>query len=126
MELLRQAVTIEVWALTLGLAAIVAFQLLNGEINASNLLYGRRKGANGHLELYFSPERVQLLIFTLGVAWSYVMSLAQSPTACKLPDIPDQTLAILGGSHAIYLGGKAYSMLLRNVGGASSTNKERS
>ena len=125
MELLRQAVTMEVWVFTLGLAAIVGMQILTGEINTANLLYGRRKGASG-LELYFSPERVQLLIFTLGVAWNYVLSLAQDPSACRLPEVPQQTLAILGGSHAIYLGGKAYSMLLRNSRGASSTNKERS
>ena len=42
---------------------------------------------------------------------NYIVSVIDNPTSGRLPDIPDQTLYMLGGSHAIYLGGKAYAML---------------
>jgi hypothetical protein len=114
MDLLRRVITIEVWAFLLALAAIVLMGMLTGAINISGLLNGMRRNENGNLEPYFSPERAQLLIFTLATAFTYVSGLFQNPTPGKLPDLPQGLVAALGGSHAIYLGGKAYSMLLRN------------
>lgn len=91
-----------------GLAAIIAYRLLTGGINTQYLLYGTQKDGTR----YFSPARVQLLLFTLWTAMSYVTEVAETR---KLADIPIKTLALLGGSQAIYLGGKAYSMLLKKV-----------
>lgn len=93
------------------LAAIVATRLLAGGINARNLLYGRKVGG----ALYFSPERIQLLLFTLWTAVSYLLGVVETKGGGKLPDIPTTTLALLGGSHALYLGGKAYSMLFSRL-----------
>jgi hypothetical protein len=92
-----------------GLAAIIFYRLLTGGINTEYLLYGTRKDGTK----YFSPERVQLLVFTLGTAMFYLMQVAKTRKAGVLPDVPTQTLVMLGGSHAIYLGGKAYSMLFK-------------
>lgn len=89
------------------LAIVVAMRLLRGEINTKNLLYGR----TGKGTLYFSPERVQLLVFTLGFSGWYLLQVMQSRGSGKLPDIPNEALFFLGGSHLIYLGGKAVAML---------------
>lgn len=92
-----------------GLAAIIAYRLLTGGINTQYLLYGKQKDGSR----YFSPARVQLLLFTIGTAMFYLSGVLQKRNSGNLPDIPAETLALLGGSHAIYLGGKAYSMLLK-------------
>ena len=93
------------------LAAIIAYRQLNGEINTRYLLYGTQKDGTK----YFSSERVQLLLFTLGVAIFYLNDVMQKRGSGALPDISTQTLVLLGGSHAVYLGGKAYMMLLKNI-----------
>ena len=101
----------EVFGFLGGLAAIIAYRLLNGQINTRYLFYGTQKdGAK-----YFSPERVQLLLFTLGVAIFYLNDVMEKRKSGALPDISTQTLVLLGGSHAIYLGGKAYMMLLKTI-----------
>ena len=90
----------------LSLGAVVAMQLLTGAINTRYLLYGMRPRGRR----YFSPERVQLLIVTLWVAFNYLMSVWNDRTS--LPNVDAQTLGILGGSHAVYLGGKAVARFL--------------
>jgi hypothetical protein len=102
-------VKLEVLVFLGGLAAIIAYRLLTGQINTNYLLYGTKKEGTK----YFSPERVQLLLFTLGTAMFYLNSVTQNRTSGVLPDVSTQTLALLGGSHAIYLGGKAYMMLFK-------------
>ncbi|HET6972885.1 MAG TPA: hypothetical protein VFH96_02610 [Pyrinomonadaceae bacterium] len=102
-------VKLEVFVFLVGLAAIIAYRLLTGQINTNYLLYGTKKDGTK----YFSPERVQLLLFTLGTAMFYLNTVAQNRTSGAIPDVPTQTLALLGGSHAIYLGGKAYMMLFK-------------
>lgn len=92
-----------------GLAAIIAYRLLTGQINTNYLLWGTKKDGSK----YFSPERVQLLLFTLGTAMFYLSNVLQNRGSGVLPDVSTQTLAMLGGSHAIYLGGKAYMMLFK-------------
>lgn len=94
-----------------GLAAIIAYRLLNGQINTRYLLYGTQKGGTK----YFSPERLQLLLFTLGTAFLYLNNVMQNRASGVLPDVSNQTLALLGGSHAIYLSGKAYKMLFKRI-----------
>jgi hypothetical protein len=93
-----------------GLATVIAYRLLTGEINTKYLLYGSKKGG----AKYFSPERVQLLLFTLGTAMFYISNVLQNRTSGALPDVPPQTLALLAGSHGIYLAGKAYMMLFKS------------
>ncbi len=123
MDLLLKLVRWEMLIFLLGLAGIVVFQLLNGRINTQNLLYGRTSGANGtnkgnseNNNLYFSPERVQLLVFTLGAALYYVMQTMTTAKSGKFPDIPDGWPALMGGSNAVYLGGKAYARWFANPG----------
>lgn len=110
-----QVTTLVKWEVLIflgGLAAIIAYRLLTGQINTNGLFYGSKKGGGK----YFSPERVQLMVFTLGTAMLYLSSVTQNRTSGVLPDVPTQTLVLLGGSHAIYLGGKAYMMLFKKNG----------
>lgn len=107
MPALTQAVTYITLLFIVCLSATIIIQLLIGVINTRHLLYGRK--ADGRL--YFSPERVQLLLFTIWVALSYLLTVIENRGSGKLPDISYTTLALLSGSNMIYLGGKAYSML---------------
>ena len=91
------------------LAIIVLTKLLDGAINTRCLLYGRESDG----KMSFSPARVQLLVFTIWTAFSYLLEALEKRGSGKLPDVSTETLALLGGSHAIYLGGKAYSMLFK-------------
>ena len=87
-----------------GLAAIIGYRLLTGQINTQYLLYGTRRDGSR----YFSPERVQLLVATFSIAFQYLLSAAQTGPG-KLPDLPAGSLEVLGLSHAIYLGGKGWA-----------------
>lgn len=99
MDFLVTIVYWEVLLFVLGLAAAVTIGLFNGQINMKGLLHGKGKGSAD-----VSPERVQLLLFTLGAAFQYVTQVAQHPTS--LPTFPETWIALLGGSHLVYLGGK--------------------
>lgn len=112
---LGQATRFVVLGFLAALAAIVFTGILNGRINARNLL-----SAKGALPSDSpSPERVQLLAFTLWTALSYLLDVIDHAGSGVLPDVPETTLYLLGGSHALYLGGKAYAML-RNPNGPTA------
>jgi hypothetical protein len=110
----------EVIAFLLGLFGMVAGQLSGGQISTKNLLYGRKNDVgeavynpDGSLKyrkrqdtLYFSPERVQLLMFTLGAAFYYLTQVMHNPNPGTLPQVPSSWTETLGGSNALYLGGK--------------------
>lgn len=100
-----------IWVSLGALAAIVALGLMTGSINTRYLFYGQRK--NG--QRYFSSGRVQLLLITLWVALNYLLSVLNAPHIRDLPDVDKDTLALLGGSQLLYLGGKAYSRFAPKV-----------
>src|ERR1051326_8230465 len=115
MESLRIVVSWTVGLFLVSLLALVLYRLLTGKINTQYLFYGQRRDGT----LYFSPERVQLMIFTLWVGLSYLLDTFETQvvhlppnTTQVLPDVPTKTLALLGASHTIYLAGKAYKMLI--------------
>ena len=102
----------------LSLIVLVLYRLLTGKINTRYLLYGQRIDGTR----YFSPERVQLMIFTLWVGLSYLLDTYETqvvhlPPATNpvLPDVPTKTLALLGASHVVYLAGKVYSLLIARI-----------
>lgn len=96
------------------LAGLIIIKLLGGEINTNGLLHGRISGRNRRNNQYFSPERVQLLLFTTGAAFSYLALVLQNPNPGTFPEIPKSWPEILGGSNAVYLGGKAWARWLAN------------
>lgn len=124
-----QIVGWEIKGFLIALAAIVAGQLFSGRISTKNLLHGRINDAgqpirdggqvvrdeNGKIVRktsdtpYFSPERVQLLLMTLGAAFYYLTQVFHNATPGKLPPVPDSWTETLAGSNVLYLGGKAVS-----------------
>jgi hypothetical protein len=108
MAALMMFVRYEVGLLLAALAAIVVYQILTGRINTRGLLSEKTKDGVGGV----SPARVQLLLFTVAMAF-YVFSQIVTSIATAAPGRPGQFptidtkwLLILGGSHSIYLGGK--------------------
>jgi hypothetical protein len=96
----------EVTVFILGLAVTVALGLLTGRINTRYLLYATQKDGSRR----FSPERAQLLVFTLAIASQYLLSATHSVSG-KMPGLPNGSLQLLGLSNGIYLGGKGWSAL---------------
>ena len=59
-----------------------------------------------------SPGRVQLLVLTVLTALQYLLSTMHDPS--HLHPIPAGPVAVLGGSQAVYLGLKAWSVFGAN------------
>ena len=91
-----------------GFFGVVLLKIATGEISLAYLLY--TKDAAGRWT--YSPNRLQLLIFTVGVAATYLHSVMVNPKVDSLPDIPMSAIVALGVSHVSYLGGKAFSAFL--------------
>jgi hypothetical protein len=82
------------------LLGIVLLRISTGNIRTRGLIEGRtRRGRD-----FLSGGRIQLFWVTLALAARYVYQVWQNPT--QLPDVPAAWLALLGGSHALYLGTK--------------------
>jgi len=95
-----------------GFFGVIGWRLFTGAISLDGLLYGGRRdrsNASGY-SAFFSPGRTQLLIVTILTASYYLLQVIHDPTT--FPEIPAAWLVALGGSQAIYLGGKAQSRLL--------------
>jgi hypothetical protein len=92
-----------------GFFVIIGWRLFTGGIPLDYLLYGgRRDRISGDYSEFFSPGRVQLLIVSVVMAGYYLAQVIHDPT--RFPEIPTSWLVALGGSHGIYLGGKAQSL----------------
>jgi hypothetical protein len=93
----------------LGFAAVVVLHLVTGRIPLAGLLDS--KAPDGRPS--FSPARLQMLIFTVVVAAQYLHAVIVNPTQDSLPALPQGVVAALGGSHAVYLGGKAFTTYIQ-------------
>lgn len=94
----------EVVFLLAALAGIVFFQMFTGKIITRGLLSEKTKDG----VTSFSPTRLQLLLFTLGVGF-YVLGYVMNSVAAGKPGFPEidsNVMLILGGSHALFLGAK--------------------
>jgi len=109
MELLTKLATIEAAILVGGCFAVVANKLVIGEISLAGLLYSKEPGGRAA----FSPARLQLLIFTAAVAAIYLGEVIANPRQDSLPHLPLGIVVALGGSQAVYLGGKMVSAYLQ-------------
>jgi hypothetical protein len=102
------AVRWEMYILLGGLMVVVVYKLFTGGIDLSGLL----TDAKGR----FSPGRAQMLMATVLTAVYYLIQVTENPSTDSLPPLPATLVGILGGSHAIYLGGKARDLLFNNSG----------
>ena len=105
MELLLTQEEYAGFALLCGFFGVVLWKILAGAISLDGLLDSFDEQGNRS----FSSARAQLLIFTILVAGNYVLAVIQNPNRDVLPGMPDGLLAILGGSQAVYVAGKAWS-----------------
>lgn len=99
------------------LAMTVAYLLLTRRINLHGLLHDHNDGR-------LSPGRIQALLATIYGSASYLMTALTNHGAGALPPVPNELLAIVGGSHSLYLGGKLGSMLQRKFNLNGITRKE--
>jgi hypothetical protein len=109
MELLNKLAAIEAGILVGGCFAVVAYKLVIGEISLAGLLYSKEAGGRAA----FSPARLQLLIFTAAVAAIYLGEVIANPRQDSLPHLPLSIVVALGGSQAVYLGGKMVSAYIQ-------------
>ena len=103
--MLQELVAAVAFSLVASLAAIVLMQMMTGAIRMRGLLCRKVGDAAGAA----SPERVQLLITTIGIAAMYLMSVARSADRTTLPEIDATLLSGVVGSHAVFLASKAVS-----------------
>jgi hypothetical protein len=89
-------------------------QMLTGRINAAGLFRGQISGRPIGQNEYFSPERVQLFISTLAAASYYLSQVLANANPGTFPPIPATWPALIGGSNAIYLGGRVYARWFAN------------
>lgn len=96
------------------LFGFVIIKLLRGEVNTVGLLSTPQNSNEPQkLSEQIDPERLLLVISTIIAAVYYIMltmqtTCAQGATDCWLPDIPNELLMLLGGSHSAFLTGKIY------------------
>jgi sulfite exporter TauE/SafE len=99
---MRTLVTLAQWEgiiLLLSFGVVTVWKLL-----ASGSFAGLLRSSDGTL----SPGRIQLLVLTVMTALQYVLATIADPS--HLPELPSNLEMALGGSQALYLGAKAWSM----------------
>jgi hypothetical protein len=109
---LVSAIQSVVFAFLASLFATIAIRLLTGTINTQGVL--RTKSPDGDDSL--SPARVQLLVFTLAAAGTYLGWAIEARGSGEMPKVPESWLVTLGGSHVFYLGSKAFAFLGKRWG----------
>jgi len=85
------------------LAALVIYRATSGLSGIVDMLRPEERG--GALD----PERVQLFVIFLGALLIYArgaLGMMDGSEVVKLPEVPEELIAVLTGSNALYLGGK--------------------
>jgi hypothetical protein len=100
-----------------GFFGVVFWKLANGSIALDQLLEAgigssQEAGDNDSGSSAVSAGRAQSLLITVFVALYYLIRVIQNPK--EFPELPGTLVAILAGSQAMYLGGKAADLLPRS------------
>lgn len=97
-----------------GLMAVVLGKLFTGGIPMSGLLTSKDQKSKDRTSKdntsSFSPGRAQMLMATVLTAMYYLIQVISNPSIHELPALPASLVGILGGSHAVYLGAKAWTL----------------
>lgn len=96
--------------LIVAFAAVVVLKIASGRISLAGLLQSKEGDDAGY---GFSPGRLQMLIATVVVAGRYLYLVMSQPHLDALPSLPPSVVAVLGGSHVAYLGGKAFKTYIQ-------------
>lgn len=119
METLGTTLRYEMMILLVVLIVLVGYKLMVRQINTDGLMLDKTSGRS------FSPARLQMLAVTMTIALYYMLLVFEAEDTGRLPDLPNELLLALGGSHIIYLGGKLYGMFAARFGLASPRIKLR-
>jgi len=93
------------------LFVIITMRLLTGGINVHGVL--RTKSPTG--EDTISPARIQLLVFTLAAAGTYLGWALEARGTGRMPKVPESWVVTLGGSNLFYLGSKAFAFFRKGT-----------
>ncbi|BAY90638.1 hypothetical protein NIES37_50260 [Tolypothrix tenuis PCC 7101] len=111
-NLLSKFIQFEIWLFLVGLMSSVFFLIIKKKINLRGLLFDKTKNQK------YSPERLQLLLFTLIFVAYYLFDVRQNLNTCKvsslpcsMPQIRAEFLYALGGSNFAYLWSKLTSLI---------------
>ncbi|OUL37239.1 hypothetical protein BV372_03175 [Nostoc sp. T09] len=109
---LSKFIQVEIWLFLVGLMSSIFFLIIKKKINLRGLLYDK---TGNHK---YSPERLQLLIFSLIFVVYYLFDVRHNLNLCKAPNVPcslprirTEFLFALGGSNFAYLWAKLSSIL---------------
>jgi len=109
---LSKIIELEIWLFVVGLMSSIFFLIIKKEINLTGLLFHKTSNHK------YSPERVQLLLFTLIFVAYYLFDVRHNLNTCKvssfpctMPQIRTEFLYALGGSNFAYLWGKLTSLI---------------
>lgn len=119
METLETVLRYEMSILLLLLIGTIGYKLLVQQINTNGLLMDKTGGRA------FSPGRLQMLVITLSIAVYYMFLVLEAEDKGRFPDMPNEFLLALAGSHSIYLSGKLYGFLATRFGLAPPGIKKR-
>lgn len=111
MASLARLIRVEIIFLIGGFTLIVFWKLLTGGVRLNGLLTAKAQNS----QRVFSPGRAQLLVFTIFTGLEYLIQTLHDPS--RLPRLPSTLVATMGGSQAIYLAGKAWSVFGRLIKG---------
>ncbi len=109
---LSKLIQVEIWIFLVGLMSSVFFLIITKKINFRGLLFTKASNRT------YSPERLQLLIFSLIFVVYYLLDVRHNLNSCqltnfpcKMPQIRTEFLFALGGSNFAYLWGKLSSII---------------
>ena len=110
---MRSLATLAYWeavVLLAGLLGVMLWKLLTGGISLDGLLEGDVRDPNSAdgFRSQASAGRAQALTITLVVALWYLLQVIHNPR--EFPQVPRAMVAVLGGSYALYLVGKARAL----------------
>lgn len=90
MTILETLIQVEAWLFLGAVAAIILHQLVSGGIDIAEA----------------QLSRGQMLISVVAIAAYYLAAVVESAETDKLPSLPTEAIAVLGGSNMIYLANK--------------------
>jgi len=116
---LAKAARWEMILLLVGLMVVVLSKAVGGGRSLAGLMTVKGGKDDGS----FSPGRAQMMMATLLTAMYYLLQVITNKSTDHLPEVPVTLVGVLGGSQAIYLGGKVQSLWDRLTGKKNSESK---